>query len=64
MAPCEPVRPADEGRLTRIATLLDEGALQVTVGAVLGLADARASHEMLEGTRAHPRGKIVLRIGG
>ena len=51
-------------RLTRIAALLDSGALRLIVGAVLALADARTSHEMLEGVRPHPRGKIVLRIGG
>ena len=26
------------------------------------LAAARVAHEMLEGTRPHPRGKIVLRV--
>ena len=30
------------------------------VGVVLPLADARRAHEMLEGTSARPRGKIVL----
>jgi NADPH:quinone reductase-like Zn-dependent oxidoreductase len=50
-------------RLTRIAELLDAGGLRTRVGAVLPLADARAAHEMLEGQRARPRGRIVLRIG-
>jgi NADPH:quinone reductase-like Zn-dependent oxidoreductase len=49
-------------RLSRIAALLDEGILRTTVGAVLPLADARTSHEMLEGVRPLPRGKIVLRL--
>jgi hypothetical protein len=29
---------------------------------VLPLAAARDAHEMLEGLRPHPKGKIVLRI--
>ena len=33
------------------------------VGAVLPLAEARAAHEMLEGARPRPSGKIVLRVG-
>ena len=51
-------------RLRRIAALLEEGTLRVTVGAVLPLAGARTAHDMLEGQRPHPRGKIVLQIGG
>ncbi len=49
--------------LGRIAEMIDAGELSTNVGAVLPLASARAAHEMLEGSRAHPRGKIVLRIG-
>ena len=49
--------------LRRIAALLETGTLRPTVGAVLPLAGARTAHEMLEGLRSHPRGKIVLRIG-
>jgi NADPH:quinone reductase-like Zn-dependent oxidoreductase len=35
----------------------------VRIGAVLPLAAAREAHEMLDGMRARPRGKIVLRVG-
>jgi len=49
--------------LTRIAALLDEGLLTTCVGTVLPLAEARAAHEMLEGSRPHRRGKIVLAVG-
>ena len=49
--------------LSRIAEMIDAGELSTNVGAVLPLASARAAHEMLEGSRARPRGKIVLRIG-
>jgi len=31
---------------------------------VLPLSEARAAHEMLAGTRAHKRGKIVLSVPG
>jgi NADPH:quinone reductase-like Zn-dependent oxidoreductase len=48
--------------LAGIAEMIDAGDLTVHVGAVLPLADARAAHEMLEGSRARPRGKIVLSI--
>ena len=47
-------------RLERIAALLATGALSADVGAVLPLADARTAHEMLDGSRPKPRGKIVL----
>jgi hypothetical protein len=36
--------------------------LRTHVGTVLPLADAREAHRMLEGQRAHPNGKIVLRV--
>jgi NADPH:quinone reductase-like Zn-dependent oxidoreductase len=49
--------------LGRIAEMIDAGELITNVGAVLPLASAREAHEMLEGSRARPRGKIVLRIG-
>jgi hypothetical protein len=29
----------------------------------LSIADARVAHEMLEGSRSRPRGKIVLSVG-
>ena len=48
--------------LTRIAEMIDAGELQVNVGEVLPLAEARTAHEMLEGIRPHPRGKIVLDV--
>jgi hypothetical protein len=34
----------------------------VNVGTALPLADARVAHEMLEGARSRPRGKIVLTV--
>ena len=48
--------------LTRIAEMIDAGELTVNVGAVLPFAAARLAHEMLEGIRPNPRGKIVLKI--
>lgn len=49
--------------LARIASLLDDGQLMTTrVSTVLPLTDARVAHEMLEGTRSRPRGKIVLQV--
>ena len=42
--------------------MIDAGVLTVNVGAVLPLADARLAHEMLEGSRSRPRGKIVLNV--
>jgi NADPH:quinone reductase-like Zn-dependent oxidoreductase len=50
-------------RLTRIATMIEAGALVTTVGMVLPIADARIAHELLEGNGQRPRGKIVLRVG-
>jgi NADPH:quinone reductase-like Zn-dependent oxidoreductase len=50
-------------RLTALGRLIEAGALATNVGAVLPLASARVAHEMLDGTRPHPRGKIVLRVG-
>jgi NADPH:quinone reductase-like Zn-dependent oxidoreductase len=51
-------------RLNRLAALLEQETLRTTIGAVLPLAAARTAHEMLGGSRPHPHGKIVLRIGG
>jgi NADPH:quinone reductase-like Zn-dependent oxidoreductase len=48
--------------LVRVAEMIDAGELITNVGTILPLADARMAHEMLEGSRPHPRGKIVLRI--
>jgi NADPH:quinone reductase-like Zn-dependent oxidoreductase len=50
------------GRLSRIGAMIEEGALAAAVGTVLPLADARLAHELLEGTRERPHGKIVLRV--
>ncbi len=47
-------------RLVRIADLLASGALSVEIGAVLPLDSVREAHEMLDGVRRKPRGKIVL----
>jgi NADPH:quinone reductase-like Zn-dependent oxidoreductase len=49
--------------LTEIAAMIDAGELITNFGAVLPFADARLAHAMLEGTRPHPGGKIVLKIG-
>ncbi|NUO51390.1 MAG: NADP-dependent oxidoreductase [Polyangiaceae bacterium] len=48
--------------LTRIAELFDKRELITNVGEVLPLSDIRAAHEMLERTRPHRRGKIVLAL--
>jgi NADPH:quinone reductase-like Zn-dependent oxidoreductase len=48
--------------LARIAEMIDAGELTVNVGTVLPFADARIAHEMLEGARPHPRGKIILNV--
>jgi NADPH:quinone reductase-like Zn-dependent oxidoreductase len=49
--------------LTQLAALLDEGKLRTRVGPVLPLSEARSAHEMLEGVRQRPPGKIVLSVG-
>lgn len=46
--------------LTKIASLVDEGKVSVAVGQVLPLDQLRIAHEMMEGMRPRPRGKIVL----
>jgi NADPH:quinone reductase-like Zn-dependent oxidoreductase len=51
-------------QLTRLADMHADKELVVPVGSVLPLGAARAAHEMLAGTRAHSRGKIVLRVAG
>ncbi|UJR85465.1 NADP-dependent oxidoreductase [Sandaracinus amylolyticus] len=45
--------------LSELAGMIDRGELEVRVGEVLPLADARTAHEMLAGKPHHP-GKIVL----
>ena len=49
-------------RLETIGEMLEVGTLKTAVGAVLPLASARVAHEMLDGKRLRPRGKIVLRV--
>jgi NADPH:quinone reductase-like Zn-dependent oxidoreductase len=49
-------------RLTAIGRMLEAGTLKTSVGAVLPLTSARVAHEMLEGARPRPRGKIVLQV--
>jgi len=46
--------------LAKIASLVDEGKVSVAVGTVLPLDQLRIAHEMMEGMRSKPRGKIVL----
>ncbi len=46
--------------LERISALMDSGTLTPRIGVVLPMSDARIAHEMLEGLRPMPRGKIVL----
>lgn len=48
--------------LTLLAERLDAGELRTHTGPVLPLADARQAHEMLDGLRLRPPGKIVLRV--
>jgi hypothetical protein len=36
--------------------------LTIPVGSILPLTDAIDAHEMLAGTRAHKRGKIVIEV--
>jgi NADPH:quinone reductase-like Zn-dependent oxidoreductase len=50
-------------RLNRIATLIESGALRTRVGVLLPLSAVQEAHEMLDGARPHPGGKIVLQIG-
>ena len=50
-------------RLRILAAGFTAGTLTADIGAVLPLASARVAHEMLDGTRKRPRGKIVLNIG-
>ena len=47
--------------LASLAQLVEAGDLAAHVGAVLPLSGARQAHEMLDGMRSRPRGKIVLR---
>jgi NADPH:quinone reductase-like Zn-dependent oxidoreductase len=49
-------------RLQEIVRLLAGGDLATNVGGVIPLAEARRAHEMLDGARPRPRGKLVLRV--
>lgn len=48
------------GDLEAVADLLDAQQVVVRVGQVLPLGDARQAHEMLEGLRPLPAGKVML----
>ncbi len=50
-------------RLEHIGAMVSAGTLRPRVGVVLPLAAARVAHEMLEGSRPRPGGKIVLSSG-
>jgi NADPH:quinone reductase-like Zn-dependent oxidoreductase len=45
-----------------VSKLIGAGDLSFGVGEVLPLAEPRIAHEMLEGLRPKPEGKIVLRV--
>jgi NADPH:quinone reductase-like Zn-dependent oxidoreductase len=47
--------------LERIAGMVDAAEIATSVGAVLSLAELRTAHEMVEGMRTRPRGKVVLK---
>jgi NADPH:quinone reductase-like Zn-dependent oxidoreductase len=46
--------------LAEIAKLVDQGGLKVAIGQVLPLDQLRVAHEMMEGMRPKPRGKLVM----
>jgi NADPH:quinone reductase-like Zn-dependent oxidoreductase len=48
-------------RLDRISTMVQRGTLNLPVGEVLDLADAKSAHRMLDGA-PHKPGKIVLKV--
>ncbi|MEZ2130781.1 MULTISPECIES: NADP-dependent oxidoreductase [unclassified Sinorhizobium] len=49
-------------QLEEISKLIDGGHLKSNVGTVLPVSKAIEAHEMLEGKRSHPKGKIVLNV--
>ncbi|MBS0234865.1 MAG: NADP-dependent oxidoreductase [Proteobacteria bacterium] len=49
--------------LNRLAEMFDAGEIDTNIGTILPLAEAVKAHEMLEGMRSRPRGKIVLQSG-
>jgi NADPH:quinone reductase-like Zn-dependent oxidoreductase len=48
--------------LERVARSMQTGELSLRIAAELPLSEARIAHEMLEGTRPRPAGKLVLRV--
>ena len=48
--------------LVALGSMVGNGSLKAAIGSVLPLSAARAAHEMLEGRRTKPRGKIVLQV--
>lgn len=48
--------------LRQIADLIDSGALQSHVGAVMALSEAQIAHQMLDGTKPYVLGKSVLTV--
>jgi NADPH:quinone reductase-like Zn-dependent oxidoreductase len=46
--------------LAEIAKLVNQGILKVAIGQVLPLDQLRVAHEMMEGMRPKPRGKLVM----
>jgi NADPH:quinone reductase-like Zn-dependent oxidoreductase len=46
--------------LVEIAKLVDQGKLKVAIGQVLPLELLRVAHEMMEGMRPKPKGKLVM----
>jgi NADPH:quinone reductase-like Zn-dependent oxidoreductase len=48
--------------LNSITALVEAGTLTTRLGAILQLSEVRLAHEMLDGTRQRPNGKIVLHI--
>lgn len=49
-------------KLERIGALLSAGALRPHIGLVLPFTQAREAHDILEGRRPNPGGKIVLHV--
>jgi hypothetical protein len=49
-------------RSARIAAMLEQGRPRTMIDAALRLPAAHTVHEMLDGLRARPRGKIDLRV--
>jgi NADPH:quinone reductase-like Zn-dependent oxidoreductase len=52
----------NRARLEMIGAMIAAGKVSTSIGAVLPLAAVRIAHDMLDGRRARPRGKIVLQV--